>query len=221
MIHSKAWEWEIVDGNDTKYWKTPSIESYYLVNRWKRQSKSIFLDLGCGLGRHSILFAKNEFTTYTFDLSDHAVTQTKQWAQTEGLKIHCAVGDMLELPYDDDSFDCILSRDVISHSDTDGVKKILAEISRIMRPQGECYLTLGSKNGWGFHQPWPVIDENTKIRAEIGPENGIPHFYADLELIKKLFKDFEIIFVQHINGFINDGELHSDGWHWHILFRKQ
>ena len=34
-------------------WKNPSIESFYLVNRWKSQDKKDFLDLGCGLGRHS------------------------------------------------------------------------------------------------------------------------------------------------------------------------
>ncbi len=220
MIKSKAWEWEIVGGNNKKYWKEPAIESYYLINRWTQQNKNSFLDLGCGLGRHSILFAKKNFTTYAFDLSPHAVTETQKWAQAENLKISCTAGDMLQLPYDSNSFDCIFSKDVISHSDTEGVKKILSEIFRVMKPNGECYLTLGSKNGWGFHQPWPIVDDNTKIRTENGPENGIPHFYADIELIEKLFKDYEIISVQHINDFINDGKLNSAGWHWHILICK-
>lgn len=220
MIKSKSWKWEIVDENNAKCWRNPAIESYYLINRWKQQDKNKFLDLGCGLGRHSILFAGNSFTTWAFDLSAYAVTRTKEWAKTEELAIHCTVGDMLQLPYDDSQFDCILCRNVISHSDTEGVKKILEEIFRVMRPGGECYVTLGSKNAWGFHQSWPVVDENTKIRVEDGPENGIPHFYADITLIEKLFKKFEIISVQHINEFINDNELHSVGWHWHILLGK-
>ena len=221
MINSKSWKWEIVDENTAQYWKNPAIESYYLVNRWKQQGKKKFLDLGCGLGRHSILFAKNGFTTWAFDLSTYAVTRTKEWAQTEKLEISCMIGDMLTLPYGNNQFDCILCRNVISHSDTEGVKKILGEIFRVMRPGGECYVTLGSKNAWGFHQPWPVVDENTKIRVEDGPENGIPHFYADITLIEKLCKDFEILLVQHSNEFIKDDTLHSVGWHWHILLCKR
>jgi len=220
MINSKSWKWEIVDENNAKYWRNPAIESYYLINRWQQQNKNKFLDLGCGLGRHSVLFAKNSFTTCAFDLSAYAVTRTKEWAKTEELAINCTVGDMLQLPYDGSQFDCILCRNVISHSDTEGVKKILEEIFRVMLPGGECYVTLGSKNAWGFHQSWPVVDENTKIRVEDGPENGIPHFYADITLIEKLFKKFEIISVQHINEFINDNALHSVGWHWHILLGK-
>ena len=220
MINSKSWKWEIVDENNAQYWKNPAIESYYLINRWQQQNKNKFLDLGCGLGRHSILFAGKGFNTWAFDLSAYAVTRTKEWAKTEELAIKCTVGEILQLPYDDIQFDCILFRNVISHSDTEGVKKILEEIFRVMRPGGECYVTLGSKNAWGFKQDWPVVDENTKIRVEYGPENGIPHFYADITLIEKLFKNFEIISVQHINEFINDNKLHSVGWHWHILLGK-
>lgn len=220
MSDSKAWNWKMVTGTNAEFWKSPAIESYYLINRWKQQGKSDFLDLGCGIGRHSILFARNDFNTWAFDLSDDAVERTKKWAQSEDLKISCAVGDMLELPYDDSTFDCILCRNVISHSDTEGVKKILANIFRILKPNGECYLTLGSKKAWGFKQLWPIVDENTKIRIEDGPENGIPHFYADIQLIEKLFVDFEIISVQHINEYIHDDTLHSVGWHWHILISK-
>lgn len=220
-VASKAWQWEMVDGKSATYWKEPAVESYYLMNRWKRQGKKRFLDLGCGLGRHSIFFAKAGFAVWAFDLSGYAVAKTRAWAVAEKIEVDCVTGDMLELPYDDSSFDCILCRNVISHSDTQGVTRILAGISRIMRTGAECYLTLGSKNAWGFQQPWPVVDENTKIRLENGPENGIPHFYADKGLIETLFKDVELLSVQHIEDFSNDGGLHSFGWHWHALFCKK
>lgn len=54
MVESKGWNWEIVKDDKVDIWKNPSIESYYLLNRWKSQGKRNFLDLGCGLGRHSI-----------------------------------------------------------------------------------------------------------------------------------------------------------------------
>lgn len=58
MIESKGWDWKNVDYNQAEIWKNPSIESYYLLNTWKSQDKKEFLDLGSGLGRHSILFGK-------------------------------------------------------------------------------------------------------------------------------------------------------------------
>ena len=36
MVESKAWNWKMVKEDGIDRWKNPSIESYYLVNRWKR-----------------------------------------------------------------------------------------------------------------------------------------------------------------------------------------
>lgn len=74
------------------------------------------------------------------------------------------------------------------------MKQIIKELNRTLKQNGECYLTLGSKNTWGFKQEdWPLVDENTRMRMEKGPEYKVPHFYADYNLIKKLFKTFEIL----------------------------
>ena len=81
MIESKGWNWNVVKDDDNCIWKNPSIESYYLVNRWKSQDKKDFLDLGCGLGRHSILFGKNGFNVECFDISSEAIAKTKEWAE--------------------------------------------------------------------------------------------------------------------------------------------
>ena len=96
------------------------------------------------------------------------------------------------------------------------MEKITQELKRVLRKDGECYLTLGSKNTWGWKQDWPMVDENTKIRVEDGPENGIPHFYADYDLILKLFKDFSIEQIHEIRGFYGKG----GSYHYHVLIRK-
>lgn len=139
MIESKGWNWKIVKDNQAEIWKNPSIESYYLLNRWKLQDKKKFLDLGCGLGRHSILFGKNDFNVNCFDISEEAINRTKEWAEQEKLKFEYNVGDMLELPYKNEQFDCIYCRNVISHTDTEGMKQVIQEIYRVMKRDGECY----------------------------------------------------------------------------------
>lgn len=221
MIKSKGWNWKIVKNEVEEYWKSPSIESYYLLNRWKSQEKDKFLDLGCGLGRHSILFGLNDFNVSCFDISEEAIKRTKEWALEENLEFDYKIGDMLELPYDDSSFDCILCRNVISHTDTEGMKKIIKELDRVLKINGECYITLGSKDTWGFKQEdWPLVDPNTRLRMEEGPEYKTPHFYADYDLIKDLFCKFDIVNIrQEVEYNENNGKLY-DSYHYHILIKK-
>lgn len=220
MIKSKGWSWKNIADDEKDIWKNPSVESFYLLHRWAA-NKHEFLDLGCGLGRHSILFGKNGFHVHCFDISSEAINSTKAWAEAEGLNFSYAVGDMLALPYGDASMDCIFCKNVISHTDTEGVKQAIAEIFRVLKPGGECYLTLGSKETWGFKQTgWPFVDANTKLRMEEGPEYMVPHFYADYALVKKLFCDFQIIFVNHIEDFYErDGKTFSS-FHYHVLIKK-
>jgi len=217
MIKSKAWDWKIVEGEDAEFWKTPNIESFYLIDRWLSQNKNYFLDLGCGLGRHTIQFAKAGFKTHAFDLSDKAIQSCEELAEKENLNIDFETGDMLKLPYENESMDCILCINVIYHTDTEGMKQVVGEIFRVLKKNGECYLTLGSKETWGYKQDWPVVDDNTKVRIEDGPENGIPHFYADSEVIFELFKDFQFITLTHMEDNI---VVHPGSWHYHMLIRK-
>ena len=185
---SKEWNWEI---NTNDLWLKPSIESYFYVQEWKNKQFKNVLDLGCGLGRHAILFARNGFNVTACDLSDYGVNHLNEWAGKENLKIETVVCDMLKLPFSENSFDAIFSYHTISHTDTIGVKKVINELKRVLRTNGELFLTLCSKETWSFKDAgYPKIDENTVLKQEDGPEDGIPHFYVNLEDIQKLFNDF-------------------------------
>lgn len=224
MIKSKAWDWkQLNEETQRKIWLEPSIESYYLINRWKKQNKESFLDIGCGLGRHSIQFAKNGFCVTAVDLSTEALRQAKEWASEENLNIEFLNKDMLELPFKDNSFDCILCRNVIAHTDTEGIKIIVNKIHSLLKENGECFLTLGSKNASTYKDPKNIpVDENTKLRMDEGPEKGVPHFYADMDIIPKLFKDFKIEYLAQTQEFKEntDGSFRSY-WHYFLLIKKK
>lgn len=221
MVESKGWKWEVVEDDESSIWKNPCMESYYLLDRWKSQNQVRFLDLGCGLGRHSIQFGKNGFRVCCFDISEDAICRTKSWAESEGLSFEYAIGDMLKLPYADGSMDCILCRNVISHTDTKGVQQAISEIYRVLGAGAECYLTLGSKATWGpTEKEWPSIDENTKLRMEEGPEYRVPHFYADYNLIKELFVNFKILSITHVENFWESNGMTKSAFHYHVLVKK-
>lgn len=115
----------------------PSEESYFVAQKWKDKNVKKILDFGCGLGRHSIYFAKQGFQVSAFDLSEEATEHLKAWAEKENLSIDIINADMLKLPYDDNSFEAIFAYHVISHTDSIGVRKIINEISRVLKIGGE------------------------------------------------------------------------------------
>ena len=204
MAVSKAWEW---NKETSSIWLQPSEESYYIAQRWKDKGFKRVLDFGCGLGRHSILFAKHGFHVSAFDLSEEATVHLKSWAEKEELPVDITNADMLKLPYEDNSFDAIFAYHVISHTDSVGIKRIINEISRVLRISGEVFLTLCSKESWSFRNAgYPKLDENTVIKTEEGPEKGVPHFYVDLDDILDLFSNYDIERIRYIDDCYFDGK---------------
>jgi ubiquinone/menaquinone biosynthesis C-methylase UbiE len=229
MVQLKAWDWKMVKTSGVDdFWLEPTPEAYYLAERWRAQGYQNFLDLGSGLGRHSIFFAKAGFNVSAIDLSEKGIEEGKKWAKESGLKIDFKVGDMVDLPYRDESFDCLLSFQTIGHTDTNGIKKVAGEIHRILKPNGEFYVTFPSKKSWGWGQNWTQVDENTKLREEEGPEWKIPHFYADYETVFDVFKDFKIIDIEEkwratqerAGHWVDEHKMSPTGWHWQVLGKK-
>lgn len=213
MIQSKAWNWAEVTGN---IWNEPSEDVYYYLNRWKEKGYNRFLDMGCGLGRHSILFAKNGFDVDAFDLSQEGIDVLNAKTNEAKLNIRTILGDINHLPYENESFDCLLAYHVISHTDTMGIVRIISEIHRVLRTDGEFFVTLCSKSSPSFlTKNYPKIDENTIVKTK-EPEAGIPHLYSNLDDVKRIFGEFEIIKIRHIEDIYDD----TSSWHYFIHGRK-
>jgi len=156
------------------------------------------LDLGCGIGRYALLFAENGFAVDAFDLSPVGVEAVQHAAQERGLTLRTQVGDALQLPYADAAFDAVLAYHVISHTDSQGIKIIVAELLRVLAPGGEFFLTLCSKASPAYRQVGdPVIDENTTMKMQ-PPEVGVPHYYTDTDGVRRLFQACEIIRLRHV-----------------------
>lgn len=218
MIESKSWNWELVDKND-EFWNTPAPEVYFLAENWKEKNFKHILDAGCGYGRNCIFLAKCGFSLDGFDLSKRSVETTIENARKNNLNFeNFVVADMLKFPYKDESFDALLAINVISHTDKEGFCQILSEIKRVLKPGGEAYFTLGSKQSFWFNNPaCTYVDEYTRIRVEDGPENGIPHFYVDDDDCQKLFSDFKLIKLQEVRELTKHGTFSA---HYHVWIKK-
>ena len=83
MIESVGWNWNVVTDS---YWLNPCEESYYYAVNWKKAGCKYVLDLGCGLGRHSILFAKSGYKVTACDISKDAIVHLKKWQKEKRVK---------------------------------------------------------------------------------------------------------------------------------------
>lgn len=214
MLKSKAWDWKI---SKAPWWEKPDGLIYPLVKRWQEINFSKILDLGSGLGRHSILFANNNFDVDAFDLSSEGLKSLERQVKKEKLSINITVGDMLSLPYKSKSFDCLIAFHVIYHTDDEGIEKVLREMRRVLRKGGEAFITFNSKNSTTFKMASnKKISNNTIIKTE-GNEAGIPHYYANKKDVERLLRDFEI--VKH--SYREEYELNYIGAHHFVLVRKK
>lgn len=198
-MESKGWDWERIK---EEKWDIPSEDIYYLINRWKNLNKIRFLDLGCGKGRHALFFARNGFEVYALDISESGIKILKEKARDENLKVSAVVSDMLSLPYEDEFFDCILSYHAIYHTNKEGLKKAISEVFRVLKKDGEFYVTFNSKFSKSYGNPNNLVLEDGTIIKREGIEAGIPHYYLDKEEVLSLMVNFEILNMRYIEDII-------------------
>ena len=197
-------DWKAV--NDKAFWLEPCEESYYYAEKWYKEGRRSVLDLGCGLGRHAVLFAKRGFRVTAADISEDALAFLKAYQKEQGAEVTCRKADMEELPFAECAFDCIFAMHAMGHADTPGMKRVMSEVKRVLKPEGTIFLTLCSKETWTYAQSDAFrVDENVIIKND-GPEKGVPHYFVDSEDIKKLFEDFELVKVRHIDDCFSEGE---------------
>lgn len=218
MSLTKEWDWE--KGFDDR-WLEPMEEAWFYADRWKQLGFKDVLDLGCGLGRHAIFFARQGFNVRAFDLSQEAVDYLTKWAAEEKLPVLVEKANMLKMPCPDRSLDAIFSIHVISHTDTEGIRAILSEIQRILRPGGEIFFSLCAKESYRWKsRHWPMIDENTIRCTDEGPEMGIPHFHADKAFLRDSLSGFKIRQIRLVNSWISD-DLEVNRWHYYLNLVKK
>lgn len=114
------------------------------------------LDLGCGPGFFSILFARMGCSVDALDASEGMLDQARLNVASAGLSesVSLRQGDMGCLPFENDSFDIIASRNVtwLLHDP----RAAYAEWGRVLRPGGK--LLIFDAN-WYRYLDDPAIDE--------------------------------------------------------------
>jgi len=220
MIQSKAWNWKVAVSD---YWQQAAPEVYPLIPRWKKLKLNKFLDLGCGVGRHAILMAENGFEVTASDLSTDGLEKLKESATEQNLKIKIQEADMVSLPFDDNSFDCLVAYHAIYHTDDVGIKKVMSEIKRVLKDGGEALITFNSQTNTAYKDSRNEHLSTNVVIKRTGHEAGIPHYYATKNDVETLISDFETVEFGYREEYWNSPELGENyiSAHYCVLIKKK
>ncbi len=213
-VEHKGWDWTNVTSDS---WTKVSEEFLPVALQWKDKFHSV-LDIGAGKGRHAFFFAENGLQASAVDLADSSIELIRETAERTNIAVDARVSDMTELPYENHSFDCVICFHTIYHTDYAGMQKVIREIKRVLKQNGEAYITFNSKENVKYHKE-KTVDGFTMIPAE-GKEAGIPHCYVNESDIKELLGDFKIISMNKVQNFVRK-EKDVTGIHYFVHVRLE
>jgi tellurite methyltransferase len=194
-------------------WLTPEED----VMKWAAMLSpgSTILDLGAGVGRHAIWLAREGFNVTALDAAPDGLAAI---AATAGVATH--EGEMTTLHFDNQSFDHVLSWNVIYHGDEDVLLRTIAEIRRVLKPGGTYLGTMLSKRRLPHElarAPGREISRNTWVFDDGGDSDSDkihPHYFCAAAELLSLFAGFE---VQWLKDRVHEK---SGSYHWHLIMER-
>jgi cyclopropane fatty-acyl-phospholipid synthase-like methyltransferase len=144
------------------------------------------LDIGCGAGRNSILFSKNNFDVYGADFSTKAINLANILNIEEKSNINFSVQSALDLKYKSDFFDLVMDFGCFHHLRKKQWKIYIKNILRVLKSKSYYLLYCFSKES--------KETINYKKGKNFSYNNYHYNYYFNLNELKEIFgKNFKII----------------------------
>lgn len=136
-------------------------QSWYRLRHWSRFTKELeemalrwhhgkLLNIGCAHGPDFLPF-KDSFELWGVDFAAQMVEQAQKYAVKFNFKVNLTVADALSLPYHDNTFDWAIAVATYHHIQGDEQRqKALQELERVLKPQGEAFITVWNRWQPGF-----------------------------------------------------------------------
>jgi len=150
----------------------------------------LVLDAGCGTGWFSKEASSRGADVISIDVGENLLKIVAQKCQSRRV-----VGSILTLPFSDNTFDIIISTEVIEH--TPAPINAIREMYRVLKPNGLLILTVPNK----LWYPAIFIANALKLRPYEGYENWI--FWKELkEVLREIGFSIELMRGLHLFPFL-------------------
>ncbi len=176
-----------------RYGLEPSAPALAACESFEKIGARRLLELGGGQGRDSLLFAERGFEVTVLDYAPSAVEAIAEKIDKAGLAARVSVSDhdvRRPLPFKDGSFDGCYSHMLFCMALTeDELRRLSAEIRRVLRPGGLCVYTARTVQdadyGRGIYRAEDVYEL----------DGFAVHFFSR-ELVERLADGFDLVEIE-------------------------
>ena len=195
ILNRQSQHWETNFSNKPEmFGLEPSLPAKKALNIFKENNYSKIVELGAGLGRDSIYFAKNSINVTALDYSENGIKVINEKIKKENLtsSISTLKFDIREdLPFESNSVDACYSHMLycmaLTQKDLD---KLNSEIHRILKPGGiNIYTVRNTDDGdykKGIHRGEDLYEN----------DGFIVHFFSS-DKINSLLEGFENLSIEN------------------------
>lgn len=202
-------EWANIAANSK--WLVPEEDVMDWASALERGAK--ILDLGAGVGRHALWLSGQGFSVTALDAAPEGLATIED----AGTGVRTVLARMHDLPFEDCSFDHVLSWNVIYHGDENILLKTISEIRRVLKPGGTFLGTMLSKRRLPHElakAKGREISRNTWTFDDDTGDKSHPHYYCSASELLGLFQGFEVEWLE-------DREHEKPGsHHWHLTMER-
>jgi SAM-dependent methyltransferase len=188
------------------------------------------LDLGCGIGRHTVAFARMGLSVTATDVSPTGLAICSAWLAREGLSASRVCHEMGFIPFPARTFDGLVAYNAIYHTTVAGMNQVLAEVKRVICPEGRLYATIIARRDSRVAGYWTDVAAGKCVEIEpftfVYPcdapgDKHLPHHYSDETEVRDLVADFVVddLRLVHVEYTDEDGVVQT-GAHYHIQARR-
>ena len=142
-------------------------------------NRRVLLDIGCNWGRWSVAAARKGFNPIGVDPQLGALMAAKRVTQELGVEAWFVCADARQLPFRDASVDFGFSYSVLQHLSHEDVAKVLAGLSRTLKPGGESLIQMPTKVG--------LKGLLNRVRKGFKPPTGFDVRYWSLKELREAF----------------------------------
>jgi SAM-dependent methyltransferase len=173
----EIWEGYWGGDEDHSYWERPAPEILEFMKSVSPDERPEVLDLGSGLGRHAIAFARAGFSVTAVDRSERAVSRLAERARELGLGIRVIVCDALSEALSGESFDIVLAYNVIYHGYRHEFGAAIERVRCLLKPGGLFYFTCPTRRDDKYDTGRELAPHTFSSDRSVTP--GDMHYFPD------------------------------------------